>query len=397
MGRKVAIAGVGLTKCSSHRKDVTYPELVYEAVSGALADAGIGFEQIDAVVYGSMDTFGGVFAPERWCVDSCVSAGFLNKPMLKIDHRRHHRRLYGPGRLLSRRLGDVRRGAGGGLGAGGRGARSPARPQHGGRPHLRALDRAGAITIAANQASSHFHYYGTTQEDLAMVAAKNYANALNNPYAHLQRHLTVEDALRSRMVSWPLRLSDCCPSSDGACAVIFASEERARQIAKQPAWVRGAGQITDNYFAVDRPWFHDWDSLAMLARRVYKLAKISDPMAEIQVAEPYVAFSIQEILEYEALGFAEPGKGAELIRKGVTAMTGKVPFCPSGNALHKPHRRHGSCPRRGGGAAGDGQCRQAAGAQRQDCSGSLLGRRCRLSHHDDPGQGSSLEGGGRLP
>ena len=333
MGRRVAIVGVGLTKCSSHRKDVTYPELVYEAVSGALADAGIGFEQIEAVVYGSMDPFDGVFAPERWNVDSCVSAGFLNKPFLKITTGGttggsvalggyYH---VGSGMfdlvlaVASQRVGET--------------IEAQLVLNTAVDPIYERWIGAGAITIAANQASNHFYYYGTTEEDLAMVAAKNYANALNNPYAHLQRHLSVEDALRTRMISWPLRLSDCCPSSDGACAIIFASEKRARQIAKQPAWVRGAGQITDNYFAGDRPWFHDWDSLAMLARRVYKLAKISDPMDEIQVAEPYVAFSVQEIMEYEALGFAEPGRGAELIRKGVTAMGGKVPFCPSGGTL----------------------------------------------------------------
>ncbi|HJX61573.1 MAG TPA: thiolase family protein [Dehalococcoidia bacterium] len=333
MGRRVAIVGVGLTKCSSHRKDVTYPELVHEAVSGALADAGVGFEQIDAVVYGSMDPFDGVFAPERWCVDSCVSAGFLNKPFLKITTggttggstalgAYYH---VGSGMfdvvlaVASQRVGET--------------IEAQLVLNTAVDPIYERWIGAGAITIAANQASNHFNYYGTTEEDLAMVAAKNYANALNNPYAHLQRHLSVEDALRSRMISWPLRLSDCCPSSDGACAIIFASEKRARQIAKQPAWVRGAGQITDNYFAGDRPWFHDWDSLAMLARRVYKQAKISEPMAEIQVAEPYVAFSVQELMEYEALGFAEPGRGAELIRKGVTAMGGKVPFCPSGGTL----------------------------------------------------------------
>ncbi len=333
MGRRVAIVGVGLTKCSSHRKDVTYPELVHEAVSGALADAGVGFEQIDAVVYGCMDPFDGIFAPERWCVDSCVSAGFLNKPFLKITTggttggstalgAYYH---VGSGMfdvvlaVASQRVGET--------------IEAQLVLNTAVDPIYERWIGAGAITIAANQASNHFNYYGTTEEDLAMVAAKNYANALNNPYAHLQRHLSVEDALRSRMISWPLRLSDCCPSSDGACAILFASEERARQIAKQPAWVRGAGQITDNYFAGDRPWFQDWDSLAMLARRVYKQAKISEPMAEIQVAEPYVAFSVQELMEYEALGFAEPGRGAELIRKGVTAMGGKVPFCPSGGTL----------------------------------------------------------------
>jgi acetyl-CoA C-acetyltransferase len=333
MGRRIAIVGVGLTKCSSHRRDVTYPELVHEAVSAALADAGIGFEQIDAVVYGSMDPFDGIFAPERWNVDSCVSAGFLNKPFLKIT----------TGGTTG---GSVALGGYYHVGSGMFDVVLAVASQRVGEtleaqlvlntcidPVYERWIGGGAITVAANQAVHHFHYYGTTEEDLAMVAAKNYTNALNNPYAHLQRHLTVEDALRSRMVSWPLRLSDCCPSSDGACAMIFASEERARKITKTPAWVRGAGQITDNYNVGDRLWFHDWDSLAMLARRVYKQAKISDPMEEIQVAEPYVAFTVQEIIEYEALGFAEPGRGVELIRKGVTAMGGKLPVCPSGGTL----------------------------------------------------------------
>ena len=345
-----------------------------------------------------MDPFDGVFAPERWCVDSCVSAGFLNKPFLKITTGGttggstalggyYH---VGSGMfdvvlaVASQRVGET--------------IEAQLVLNTAVDPIYERWIGAGAITIAANQASNHFHYYGTTEEDLAMVAAKNYANALNNPYAHLQRHLTVEDALRSRMISWPLRLSDCCPSSDGACAIIFASEERARQIAKQPAWVRGAGQITDNYFAGDRPWFHDWDSLAMLARRVYKLAKISNPMAEIQVAEPYVAFSVQELMEYEALGFAEPGQRRRANPQGRDGHGRQGAVLPLwGNALHQPHRCHGSHSCGGSGPAGDGQGRQAAGAQREDRAGPLLGRRHRLSHHDDPGQGSSLEGGGRLP
>ena len=191
----------------------------------------------------------------------------------------------------------------------------------------------GAITIAAIQATRHMHLYGTTEEDMALVSVRNHENALNNPYAHLRVKFSVEDALASAVLSWPMHLSDCCPSSDGACAIVFASEEQARKLAKRPAWVRGAGQITDNYFAGDRPWYEDWDSLAMLARRVYRLAKIDDPMREIDVAELYNAFSVQEILEYEALGFCEKGKGPELVRQGVTAMDGQLPVCPSGGVL----------------------------------------------------------------
>jgi len=182
--------------------------------------------------------------------------------------------------------------------------------------------------VAAIQAAAHMHRYGTTEEDLARVAVQNHDNSSNNPYAHLRFKFTVEDALASRMLSWPLRLSDCCPSSDGACAVIFASEEKAPKLAKQPAWVRGAGQITDNYFMGDRSWAEDWDSLSILARRIYRLAKIDNPLRELDVAELYQPFTIQQILEYEALGFCEKGQGAKLISDGTTAMGGALPVCP---------------------------------------------------------------------
>jgi acetyl-CoA C-acetyltransferase len=333
MARRVAIVGVGLTKCFSHRRDVTYPELVYEAVSAALADANLKANDIDAVVYGSMDPFDGVFAPERWNVDACVGAGAHNKPFIKLTTGGTTGGSVALGgyyhvtsglfdvvlAVASQRVGET--------------LEAQLVLNTCADPIYERWMGGGAITIAANQAVGHFHSYGTTEEDLAMVAAKNYANALNNPYAHLHRHLTVEDALKTRMLSWPLRLSDCCPSSDGACAVIFASEKRARKITKTPAWVRGAGQITDNYYVGDRPWFQDWDDLSILARRVYRQAKIDNPLEELDVAELYNAFTIQEILESEALGFCEPGKGADLVRKGMTSMKGKLPICPSGGTL----------------------------------------------------------------
>ena len=333
MPKRVAIVGVGLTRCSSWRRDVSYPELVYEAVSAALQDAEIGPEAVDAVVYGSMDPFDGVNAPERWCVDACASAGALNKPLLKIST--------GGTTGGSTALGGYYHVASGMFDV----VLAVASQRVGETLDAqRVLNTCvdpvyergfgvGAITVGAIQAASHMHYYGTTEEDLARVAVQNHDNSANNPYAHLRFRFTVEDALASRMLSWPLRLSDCCPSSDGACAVIFASEEKAAKLARQPAWVRAAGQITDNYFMGDRSWAEDWDSLAILARRIYRLAKIDNPRREIDVAELYQAFSIQQILEYEALGFCEKGEGAKLIREGVTAMGGELPVCPSGGVL----------------------------------------------------------------
>lgn len=333
MPRPVAIVGVGLTRCSSWRRDVLYPELVYEATSAALQDAGITPKDVEAVVYGSMDPFDGVNAPEKWNVDACAAAGMLGKPYLKIStggttggstalaaYYHVASGLYDVVlAVASQRVGES--------------IEAQLVLNTAVDPVYERGFGVGAITIAAIQACSHMHRYGTTEEDLALVSVRNHENAVNNPYAHLRLKFKVEDALASTMLSWPLRLSDCCPSSDGACAVVFASGDRARALAERPAWIRGAGQITDNYFAGDRPWYEDWDSLSMLARRVYRLAKIDDPMRQLDVAELYNAFTIQEILEYEALGFCEKGKGAELVRQGVTAMDGQLPVCPSGGVL----------------------------------------------------------------
>jgi acetyl-CoA C-acetyltransferase len=333
MPRPVAIVGVGLTRCSSWRRDVLYPELVYEATSAALQDAGVTPKDVQAVVYGSMDPFDGVNAPEKWNVDACAAAGMLGTPYMKIStggttggstalaaYYHVASGLYDVVlAVASQRVGES--------------LEAQLVLNTAVDPVYERGFGAGAITIGAIQACRHMHLYGTTEEDLARISVRNHENAVNNPYAHLRLKFRVEDALASAMLSWPLRLSDCCPSSDGACAVIFASAERARALAERPAWVRGAGQITDNYFAGDRPWYEDWDSLSMLARRVYRLAKIDDPMRQLDVAELYNAFTIQEILEYEALGFCEKGKGAELVRKGLTAMDGQLPVCPSGGVL----------------------------------------------------------------
>ncbi len=333
MPRPVAIVGVGLTRCSSWRRDVTYPELVFEAVSTALEEAGIGPGEVEAVVYGSMDPFDGLNAPERWNVDACAAAGVLHKPFLKI--------CTGGTTGGSTALGGYYHVASGLFDV----VLTVASQRVGeSLDAQRVLNTVvdpvyergfgvGAITVGALQAAAHMHHYGTTEEDMSLVAVQNHDNALRNPYAHLRFKITVEDALASRVLSWPLRLTDCCPSSDGACAVLFASGEKAKQLAETPAWVRGAGQITDNYFMGDRPWAEDWDSLALLARRVYRLAKIDNPRRQINVAELYNAFTIQEILEYEALGFCEKGQGAALLRSGDTAMNGDLPVCPSGGVL----------------------------------------------------------------
>jgi len=165
------------------------------------------------------------------------------------------------------------------------------------------------------------------------VSVKDHKNALKNPNAHIKLDIGVEEVLNSSVVSSPLKLLECCPRSDGAVAVIFASEEVAKKIRDNPAWVVAETTISDNYYAGDRPDLSDWDTLAIAGRKLYRHAGVDDPKKDIDVAELYSPFTIQEVLELEALGFCKKGEGKDLAREGVTFPDGDMPTNPSGGVL----------------------------------------------------------------
>src|SRR5437016_7464781 len=96
-------------------------------------------------------------------------------------------------------------------------------------------------------AQRHMAEYGTTEEQLAMVGVKNHTHASKNPNAHFQRGATLDQVLGSRMISAPLRLFMCSPITDGAAAVLVASEDRARSLTDRPVWIRGTGQALDGF------------------------------------------------------------------------------------------------------------------------------------------------------
>jgi acetyl-CoA C-acetyltransferase len=329
MPRKIAIIGVGLAKTATRRNDVTHPELLYEAVSAALEDAGITMEDIGSVAYGTMDPFDGINCPDKWDVDAC--GGALNKPYMKVTT--------GGTTGISNALAGYYHVASGlydtclavGCQRVGESFDAQLVLNTCVDPVFERHTGVGAITVGAFQAAAHMAKYGTTHEQRLMVRVNANANAANNPYAHLRFEMTLDMALATRIISWPLRLADCCPRSDGACALIFASEEKTKEITDNPAWVKAAGSISDTYWA-GKP-VADWDNLAMLGRRVYRMAKIEKPIKEIDVAELYDAFTIQQILELEALGFCKRGEGGRLVEEGGTKKNGEIPVNMSGGVL----------------------------------------------------------------
>jgi acetyl-CoA C-acetyltransferase len=195
------------------------------------------------------------------------------------------------------------------------------------------------ITMLAQSAVRYMHKYGATEEHMAMVAVKNRRNGINNPNAHLQKTVSIKEVLDSKVLSWPIKLFDSCPSSSGACAVVLCSEEKARKVAVPPAWIKGVGNLLETYWVGDRmgpaaKWDHaDAGALAGACQSAYKMAGIGNPFKEIDVAELYVPFSSAELHTIEAAGFCEKGEAPKLIEKGVFEMSGALPVSPSGGVM----------------------------------------------------------------
>jgi acetyl-CoA C-acetyltransferase len=155
---------------------------------------------------------------------------------------------------------------------------------------------------------------------------------MHNSKAHLGMQLTLEEVMNSRMIATPLKLYDISPVSDGACAVVLASEERARTITDKPVWIKGVSLCADAYLLGDRD-LASCRALEKAAATAYKMAGIHDPKKEIHVAEIYDAFTFQELLWTEGLGFCEKGEGGKLVDSGATGKGGTLPVNPSGGLL----------------------------------------------------------------
>ena len=188
------------------------------------------------------------------------------------------------------------------------------------------------FSAAALQAQEYMNKYGVTDEQRAKVVVKNLKNALNNPYAHRKMDLTVEDVLKSEIVAHPLRKLECSDGSDGACAVLLASEKNAKEITDTPAWVKGVGWNVDHYFLGDRDLLNVV-ALKLAAEKAYKMSGIEHPEKQVNVAEICEPFSTQELLWCEHLGFCKRGEAARLLEEGATDMNGELPVNPSGGVL----------------------------------------------------------------
>lgn len=186
-------------------------------------------------------------------------------------------------------------------------------------------------------AQQYFQKYGDCSDALAMIAAKNHANGMHNPFAHMQKPFTFEDCNtvsdRNPYVAPPLRRTDCSLVSDGAAAMIVASEDVAADLHRAIAF--RSRTHTNDVLAMSRRDVTTFDG----ARRAWA-ASLEDAgltLDDMDLVETHDCFTVAELLEYEAMGLAAPGKGADVIRDGTTTREGRLPVNLSGGLKSKGH------------------------------------------------------------
>jgi acetyl-CoA C-acetyltransferase len=191
-----------------------------------------------------------------------------------------------------------------------------------------------APSMFALLATRYFKEYGASEEALGAVAVKNHYHGSLNPKAHFQKEITPEIHARAPKVADPLGLFDCCPTTDGAAAVILTRADLAPSFTDRYTVIRGiAYAVTAGYWNTqfDPSWnFTSFRSTQEAARAAYRMAGVSDPRKEIDVVECHDCFTITEIVNYEDLGFADPGEGWKYATGGVTRLGGDLPVNTSG-------------------------------------------------------------------
>ncbi len=326
MADRVAIVGVAQTKFAPKRADANYAELAYEVISKVLGDTKLDLgKDIDNKISCSHDIWDGQTISDIGITD--VIGGHLgHEEKMPMDGSTAV--YYGAIGILSgefdctlllahTKMSQTNRNIVNNV------AFEPI--------YTRALG-LDFTSAGALQAARYMYKYGITREQLAAVVVKNLSNAKLNPATHHGGDFTIAEVLSSPSLAPPLHELDVAPDTDGAVAMILASEARAREITDKPVWIKGMAACYDAHYPGDRD-LADCQALSKAAARAYKMAGIKKPRKEIDLVELGDEFSYQELLWLEGLGLCDRGEAGRMIDSGITALKGKLPVNPSGGLL----------------------------------------------------------------
>jgi acetyl-CoA C-acetyltransferase len=333
--RRVAVIGVGNSRFGD-RGDVVLQELAFEAVKEAFEDAGITRDDVELSIIGCVGTRSYELLPAVPVNEYCGLAG---KGLVRVEAAcaTGSAAIYTAYNSIA--SGDIDIAIAIGVEKM-REVDTPTSTAVGGRGgnYLWEFHMFGTSFACyyAFYAAAHMNEFGTKEEHLAMVAVKNHKYGAMNPKAHFQKEITLEKALGSRLVCWPLKLYDCCPISDGASAAILASEDKVRELGiEDPIWIAGIGVSSGAANLVRRRDYVGLEATVIAARDAYRKAKVEP--SEIDVAEVHDCFTIAEIMAYEDLGFCKKGEGGKLIEEGETYIGGRIPVNVDGGLKAKGH------------------------------------------------------------
>ncbi len=202
----------------------------------------------------------------------------------------------------------------------------------------REWDQVNGLTAPpffAMTAQRHMLEFGTTKEQMALVSVKNHHYSTLNPLAMFQKEVTIADVLESVVIAPPLQLFDCSGFTDGAAGIIMVRAENSRKYTDTPMYIAGAGQANIGNAINNLANLTEWVPLKMAVREALKTAHT--PLDEIDIAELHDCFTISEIMEYEAFGWCEKGKGGKFIEEGQPYIGGKIAVNPRGGLLGCGH------------------------------------------------------------
>jgi acetyl-CoA C-acetyltransferase len=189
--------------------------------------------------------------------------------------------------------------------------------------------------LFALMATAHMHKFGTTQEQMAQVAVKNHYHGSLNPKAHMQKEITIENVMASRMVAWPLKLYDCSLITDGASCIILTKPELAKKYTDVSVDIVGSGQASDTIGLYERKSYTSLLATKLAAKSAYDMANLKP--SDVDLAEVHDCFTYAEIMAYEDLGFCPEGRGGKMVESGESRLGGRLPVNTSGGLKAKGH------------------------------------------------------------
>ena len=345
MSNKVYVIGVGMTKFEKPgSKDWDYPDMARESGTKALADAGIDYREVEEAYIGYV--YGESTSGQR----AVYGIGLTGIPVVNVNNNcstgstaLHLARQYVKGGLADCALAvGFEKMEKGSLGVKYMDRTNPMDKHMGALLELREWEDAPpAPQMFGAAGREHMEKYGSEPDHYAWIGYKNHKHSVNNPYAQFQDAYTIEEIKSAREIYAPLTKLQCSPTSDGSAAAVLASE---RFVDEHDLWDRaielaGQAMTTDmrsTFDAKSAIRVVGYDMSREAAERAYEEAGVSAD--EVDVCELHDCFSANELITYEALGFAAEGEGHKLVEAEATTYGGDGPVVnPSGGLISKGH------------------------------------------------------------